>query len=277
MNLSFPKLTDQLSNEAKPPQLHFASKYFLDNQKLNKREYHGFSSSENAEKEYQELISNSKKNSLVDITSETLKYEYTKKLNYLNGGLKHIFIISILCLIHCIIEMKYLGHEDLNIATLIISAISISIIFLLLLNIQTKILVDIYGYVSFYLFSMIESFILLSLYTLKVVNFIIVFNRLNGRESCRNRFRCPGYFVYLLLLVCNIVIFVGIFTCAKFTFILFYDAFNVLIKKRKTFAQRQIEINEKNPKNGKIEFVEENDSINNSMYKLNSNDYLKAE
>lgn len=277
MNLSFPKLTDQLSNKAKPPQLHFASKYFLDNQKLNKREYHGFSSSENAEKEYQELISNSKKNSLVDITSETLKYEYTKKLNYLNGGLKHIFIISILCLIHCIIEMKYLGHEDLNFATLIISAISISIIFLLILNIQTKILVDIYGYVSFYLFSMIESFILLSLYTLKVVNFIIVFNRLNGRESCRNRYRCPGYFVYLLLLVCNIVIFVGIFTCAKFTFILFYDAFNVLIKKRKTFAQRQIEINEKNIKNGKIEFVEENDSINNSMYKLNSNDYLKAE
>ena len=277
MNLSFPKLTDQLSNEAKPPQLHFVSKHFLDNQKLNKREYHGFSSSENAEKEYQELISNSKKNSLVDITSETLKYEYTKKLNYLNGGLKHIFIISILCLIHCIIEMKYLGHKDLNLATLIISAISISIIFLLLLNIQTKILVDIYGYVSFYLFSMIESFILLSLFTLKVVNFIFVFNRLNGRESCRNRFRCPGYFVYLLLLVCNIVIFVGIFTCAKFTFILFYDAFNVLIKKRKTFAQRQIEINEKNPKNGKIEFVEENDGINNSMYKLNSNDYLKAE
>ena len=47
--------------------------------------------------------------------------------------------------------------------------------------------------------------------------------------------------------------------------------------KKKTFLQRQVEINEKKDKSGKIEFVDENDSINNSKIQLNSNDILKTE
>ena len=279
MNYFSKERQNNSKKQAKAAQYHFSSKYILDSQTPKRREYHGYSSSKDADKEYQELITRPKKRTLVDITSESLKYEYTKKLNALDNGLKHIFIVSILCLIHCLTEFKILKMSELNVAISVINCISITLILMLFLNIKTKILVDTYGYVFFYFSSIAESVTMISLYALKVVNFIVVYNRLNGGEVCkvRNRGACSGNIGYLLILVLNVLIFVGIFTSMKFIFSLFYDAFNILTKRRKTLFQRQIEINENNPKNGVIEFVDENDSINNSLNKLNSTDYLKIE
>lgn len=279
MNIFSKESQNNSQKQAKASQYHFSSKYILDSQTPKRREYHSYSSSPDVEKEYQELITKPKKRTEIDITSESLKYEYTKKLNVLDNGLKHIFVVSFLCLIHCFTEFKILKMSELNVAILVINCISITLILMLFLNIKTKILVDTYGYVFFYLSSIAESVIMISLYSLKVVNFVVVYNRLNGGEVCRvrNRGACSGYFGYLLILVLNVLIFVGIFTSMKFILSLFYDAFNILTKRRKTLFQRQIEINESNPKNGTIEFVDENDSINNSLYKLNSTDYLKTE
>ena len=279
MNFFSKESQNNSKKQTKASQYHFSSKYILDSQTPKKREYHSYSSSIDAEKEYQELITKPKNRALVDITSESLKYEYTKKLNILDNGLKHIFIVSLLCLIHCLTEFKILKMSELNVAILVINCISITLILRLFLNIKTKILVDTYGYVFFYLSSIAESVTMISLYALKVVNFVVVYNRLNGGEVCkgRNRGACSGYFGYLLILVLNVIIFVGIFTSMKFIFYLFYDAFSILTKRRKTLFQRQIEINENNPKNGTIEFVDENDSFNNSLNKLNSTDYLKTE
>ena len=279
MNYFSKERQNNSKKQTKASQYHFSSKYILDSQTPKRREYHSYSSSLDAEKEYQELITRPQKRTLVDITSESLKYEYTKKINVLDNGLKHIFIVLLLCLIHCLTEFKILKMSELNVAILVINCISITLILMLFLNIKTKILVDTYGYVFFYLSSIAESVTMISLYALKVVNFIVVYNRLNGGEVCkvRNRGACSGYFGYLLILVLNVIIFVGIFTSMKFIFSLFYDALNILTKRRKTLFQRQIEINENNPKNGTIEFVDENDSFNNSLNKLNSTDYLKAE
>ena len=279
MNIFSKESQNNSQKQAKASQYHFSSKYILDSQTPKRREYHSYSSSPDVEKEYQELITKPKKRTEIDITSESLKYEYTKKLNVLDNGLKHIFIVSVLCLIHCFTEFKILKMSELNVAILVINCISITLILMLFLNIKTKILVDTYGYVFFYLSSIAESVIMISLYALKVVNFVVVYNRLNGGKVCRvrNRGACSGYFGYLLILVLNVLIFVGIFTSMKFILYLFYDAFNILTKRRKTLFQRQIEINESNPKNGIIEFADENDSINNSLYKLNSTDYLKTE
>ena len=255
MNFFSKENQNNSKKQAKPLQYHFSSKFILDSQTPKRREYHSFSSSPNTEKEYQELITRPRKRTLVDITSDSLKYEYTNKLNVLDNGLKHIFVVSLLCLIHCLSEFKILKMSELNVAILVINCISITLILILFLNIKTKILIDTYGYVFFYLSSIIESLIMLSLYALKVVNFAVVYNRLNGGEVCRSRNRgaCSGYFGYLLILVLNVLIFVGMFTSMKFILSLFYDAFNILTKRKKTLFQRQIEINENNPKNGTID------------------------
>ena len=260
------------------PPLHFASYYYLDKEYTRKnRVYHNYSSSEEAEEDYQQITKNKKNAPLIEITSESLKTEYLKNVNFLNNGLNTLFIISFLYLIDTFINLKYLGPTGFNLALLIITCISISILILLFINIKIKIILDPYAYVIFYLFSMIESIILISLYFLKMINFVLVFKRLNGGRSCRNKYSCPGYFAYLLILVFSIIIFMGIFGCIKFTFLLFLEAFKILSKKKKTFFQRQIEINENSGKNGKIEFVDEKDSINNSKNHLNSNDILKIE
>ena len=259
------------------PPLYFASYYYLDKEYSKNRVYHNYSSSVEAEDDYQQIIKNKKNASLIEITSESLKNEYLKNVNFLNNGLNTLFIISILYLIDTFINLKYLGPTGFNLALLIITFISISILILLLINIKMKIIIDPYAYFIFYLFSMIESIVLLSLYFLKMINFVLVFKRLNGVRSCRNKYSCPGYFAYLLILVFSIITFMGIFGCIKFTFLLFLEAFKILTKKKKTFFQRQIEINEKSEKNGKIEFVDEKDSINSSKNHLDSNDILKIE
>ena len=192
----------------------------------------------------------------------------------MNNGLYSILILSIIYLIDSLINQKYLESSIINIIILVIDCISINAIIVLLISIKSKVLIDSYRYISFYYLSMCESIILLSLMILKSINFIIVFGELNLFENCRNKYKCPGYFIYLLLLSISIVIFVGIFINFKFTIFLFSEAYNILTKRKKTFIQRQNEINE-NEKNGKIEFVDEN--FNNSINQLNINDYVKTE
>ncbi len=71
--------------------------------------------------------------------------------------------------------------------------------------------------------------------------------------------------------ILNICIFLGFAIYIKFIFELFLDGFNILILKKKTLFQRQIEINENKGRGGKIEFTDENDndeSKDNSLREL---------
>ena len=270
------ELTGKTSKTQNNPPLHFASYYFLDQESTKKRPYHGYSSSPEAEKEYQNIVDKRKKRCLIDITSEPLKNEYMKKINYLNNGFNLSFILSFLFLIDSYMNLKYLGPSESNVAILILSSLSMAIIFLILVNIKAKILMDPHGYVLFYLFSLILTLVLMTLYMIKIINFILVFRSLNGTKNCRHKYKCPGYSIYLLLLIFSVIIFVGILACIKFIFLVFYDAINVLTMRKKPIIQRQIELNERKEKSGKIEFVED-ESVNNSMNKLNTSDYLKTE
>ena len=270
------ELSSSFNRRSNPP-LHFGvGEYsFLDKEAMKKRAYYRYSSSFEVEKEYQQLNNNTKKQSpLIDITSEYLKTEYLKNFNMMNNGLYSILILSIIYLIDSILNQKYLESSIINMIILVIACISINAIMMLLISIKSKVLIDAYKYISFYYFSMFESIILLSLMALKSINFIIEFGELNLFGNCRNKYKCPGYFIYLLLLSFSIVIFVGTFINFKFTIFLFSESYNILTKRKKTFIQRQNEINE-NEKNGKIEFVDEN--INNSISRLNINDSLKTE
>jgi hypothetical protein len=256
--------------------LHLASLYYLDKELTKEKTLHNYSSSPDAENEYQEMIEKKNQKTLVDINSEPLKIEYSKKLNYLNNGLNSVLTLSVLFLLDSCLNLKYLGPSELTISVLVLASLSIAMIILIIMNIKFKILMDPIGYVLFYLFSMILSLLLSGLYMMKIINFIIIFRRLNGHKVCRNKYKCPGYFAYLLLLMFSLVLFIGILICIKFTFLLFFDGFNVLAMKKKTIIQRQIELNESKEKSGAIEFVEE-DSINNSTYKLDGDDNLKTE
>ena len=255
-----------------PNTFHFYS-YFFDNVISKKRKYRDLSKSPEIEKEYQEMIDNKnlllKRKSIIDLTSEDLKNKYNKLYTYYNNGLNQTFIISI-SLIICI----FLGPSENNVAILIMSCISASFSFMLIVNIKGKAIIDTYGYIPFYLFSMIESVLFLCLFIFKIINFIIIYNRLNS-NACSKKYKCPGYFFYLLVLIINLAIFIGKIFCFKFIYSLFFDGFKILILKKKTLFQEQIELNE--GKGGQIEFVDEkNESIDNSLNQLNSQDELKT-
>ena len=276
MKKFFYDLTDRSLNTANRAPLHLASYYHLDQDMVRNRQFEGFSSFPEAEKEYQEIQNKKRKDSLIEITSEDLKKEYLKKLNILNNGLNSIFILSILYLIDSFINQNNLGFSGLNLTILIFSCISVGIIIILFINIKTNILIDSYGYIIYYFFSIFESIILFSLFFLKIINFILKFKKLNSSYLCANKFKkCPSYFTYLLALVFSFIIFIGTLICIKFIFLLFSESLNILIKNKKTFFQRQIEINEKREKGGTIEFGDENDNNNNSISGLNSKDNLK--
>ena len=255
---------------------HFSPIYFLGKETTRKRPYHGYSSSPIIEKEYQQISRDNnikREKSIINLTSEELKKEYSKKNNYLNSGIKNTFILSISLIFNTFLELKFLGPSETNVAILIMCCISVSFCFILLINIKGKVLLDSYGYIYFYLLSMVESGLLLCLFVFKFTNFLLVFNNLNSRDSCRNRYKCPGYFIYLLLLIVNIIIFLGFLFCSKFIFTLFCDGFNILILKKKTIFQRQIDLDEKEKidKDRKIEFSDENDeSMNNTLKELNT-------
>ena len=259
-----------------PNTFHFYS-YFFDNVISKKRKYRDLSKSPEIEKEYQEMIDNKnlllKRKSIIDLTSEDLKNKYNKLYTYYNNGLNQTFIISISLIICIFIEIKNLGPSENNVAILIMSCISASFSFMLIVNIKGKAIIDTYGYIPFYLFSMIESVLFLCLFIFKIINFIIIYNRLNS-NACSKKYKCPGYFFYLLVLIINLAIFIGKIFCFKFIYSLFFDGFKILILKEKTLFQEQIELNE--GKGGQIEFVDEkNESIDNSLNQLNSQDELK--
>ena len=276
MKQFFYQLIDRSSISENRAPLHFSSYYNLDQEITKNRQFDNFSSFHEAEKEYQEIKNNKKRQaSLIEITSEDLKKEYLKKINFLNNGLNSIFILSILYLIDSFINQNNLGFSVLNLIILIFSCISICNIIILFINIKTNLLIDTYGYVIYYFFSLLESIILFSLFFLKIINFILEFKKLNSTYLCTNKFKkCPSYFNYLLILVFSLILLIGPFICFKLIFLLFSESINILMKNKKTFFQKQIEINEKREKGGAIEFADENDN-NNSINGLNSKDNLK--
>ena len=261
-----------------PNNFHFSS-YIKDNPTNKTINYRDYSTIKDDELEYQ-LMANNNKNkgkSIINITSENLKKEYLNKYNYYDNGFKNIFIISFLLFFCILIEFRYLGPSETNIIIQIMCVISAGFCFLLLINIRGKALIDIYAYATFYVFSMIESILFFSLFLLKVINFILIYKRINS-GNCAKKYRCPGYFIYLFILILNLILFLYIILYIKFTFALFLDGFNILFMKEKTLFQKQIEINEKKQKSGKIEFTQEHDEIiNESLDHLNSRDELKDE
>lgn len=260
-----------------PNNLHFSS-YIKDKPANNIIKYKDYSTIQEDEQEYQLMASKNKNRdkTIINLTSGNLIKEYSNKYNYYNNGLKGILIISVFLIICIFIEFRHLGPSEINIVILIMCIISAGFCFLLLINIRGKALIDIYLYVAFYIFSMIESIIFITIFLFKIINFILIYKSINS-GSCAKKYRCPGYFIYYFILIFNLIIFFSIALCSHFIFVLFLDGFNILFMKEKTLFQKQIEINEKgNIGSGKIEFHEEQDeNINSSLNHLNSKDELK--
>ena len=269
-------------NEKVDVPYHYASKVQLDKEIFSEPNYHLYSNSKEVDEEYQKLQKDKfKLNPPMKITSKSLKLEYNKKLVYLNINLRRVFFLSIILVIDSLINLKYIGYSELYISIIILSAFSITITLLLLFNIQTNVLLDLYGYSSFYLFSMFESCILIILYILKIIDFIYT---LSEHPTCEGKI-CWKDKTYYFIIFLNLIIFVGIIFLIKYTLVSFYDAFNVLILKQKTTVQKQMEMNEKDHK---LEFADEDNNnyninessnriMNNSEYKLDSFDNLKTE
>lgn len=273
-------LSKKISN---PNTFHFSPLYYFEKEDTRKRQYHGYSSSPMIEKEYQQISRENllkKEKTIINLTSEKLKKEYTNKISYLNSGIKNIVILSIFLIFNTFLELKFLGPSETNMAILILCFISSTFCFMLLINIRGKALIDSYGYISFYIISIVESILLLFLFILKMINFIVTFNNLNANGKCRNKYKCPNYFIYLSILITNLIMFLGFLLCGKSIFILFLDGFNIFFLKKKTLFQKQIDLDEKErrEKDRKIEFTDDtNESINNSFYQLNSKDELKID
>ena len=277
-------ITNIFNEKVKAP-FHFASQYYLDKNPFGEAKYRSFSNSKEAEDEYQQLQKNknqNKLNSLIELTSKSLKLEYNKKLGYLTKNLKRVFLLSILIIFNSFINLKMFGFSELNISIIILSSISVTIAILLLFNIQINILLDLYGYSSFYLFSMFESGILISLYILKIVDFTMM---LSKSPRCKGQIICWKNKTYYFIIFFNIIIFIGILFLVKYTLVSFYEAFNILVLKQKTMVQKQMEINERRMPSDKIEFDDDNNInnestnriMNNSEYKLDTFDNLKTE
>lgn len=257
-------------------QLHKTSK---EKDESIKEKFHGFLSRPEMDMEYTELMNQKylkTKSGIVNLTSEELKQEYTNKYNYLISGIKFMFLLSIMFISNSLIDFKYLKPSELNIAILILSIISVGFCLMLIINLNSKALIDSFGYLSFYLFAIIETSLFVFIFTLKFYNFIILLNEIYTAITCKNKIRCPKYSSLLFLLLFNIIIFAGIIFCFKFICNLFIEGILTLLKKEKTLFQKQLELNliENKDNNRKIEFVEEEslDSNNN-----NSKDNMKIE
>ena len=113
---------------------------------------------------------------------------------------------------------------------------------------------------------------------LKIFNSILNFKRLKKNDLCKDKFKCPGPNINILIHFMNFIIFLLFLFCINFTVVLFLDSFNILISKNKTFFQRQIEINEKKNKGKKNEFKDDKDeSLNNSLNQLKNKNKFKTE
>ena len=281
----------KIINEKVDSPYHYASNEILDKNPFGDNRYHAFSHSQIIENDYEEIQNKKKKlNSPYKITSKSLKLEYNKKLSYLDKYLKRILIFSILIIFNSIFIAKVFVLSDLNLFIIILSSISMAIVLLLLFNIKTNVLLDLYGYSSFFLFSMFESCLLGILYLLIIINFIFTCQLIAKNNNCsaKNsvRYFCWDNRAYFLIIFLNICIFFGILMLIKYTINSFWEAFKVLILKQKTTVQKQYEINER-AQASKIEFEDEDNNINNestnriitnnSEIKLDSADNLKTE
>ena len=249
---------------------HFASKKILDKETFGEPKYHSYSNEKEADEEYERFQkSKYKLNPPMEITSKSLQLEYKKKLVYLNINLRRIFFLSIIIIIDSLINLKYLGFSELYIIIFILSAFCLTISLLLLFNIQTNVLLDLYGYSSFYLFTLFKSCLLILVYILKAINFLQILYDFFTNSNCKKNTKlCPSNVTSYFIIIINIIIFVGIIFQFNYTIKSLYDAFCVLILGRKTTVQKQHEINERGHGN-KIEFDEDN--INNNMDKSDRN------
>ena len=276
-------------NEKVDVPYHYASKVQLDKEIFSEPNYHLYSNIKEVDEEYQKLQKDKfKLNPPMKITSKSLKLEYNKKLVYLNINLRRVFFLSIILVIDSLINLKYIGYSELYISIIILSAFSITITLLLLFNIQTNVLLDLYGYSSFYLFSLFESCMLIIIYILKLVNFLQILFYFFNSKNCKgpNHHICKKSVMSYFIILINIIIFIGVGFQFKFTFKSLIDAFCVLILKQKTTVQKQHEINEKRSPENKIEFDEDssnmdktdrNLNLNTSDVKIDTLDNLKTE
>jgi len=225
-----------------------------------KERYHGFLSGPEMDNEYKQLMDQKKlkkKSGIIILTSEKLKQEYTCQYNYFKSGIKFMFLISTMIASNTFIEFKYLKITEISISLFITSSISTGICFVLLINIEEKALLDLYGYVGFYLLAMMEAILFFFLLIIKCNDLIFIFNELY--ITLKNDIKYPRKQTFVFLIFFSIVNIVGILFCSKFIFHLFFEGFDILIMKEKTLFQKQLDLNkiEKDSKNIKIEFSDE--------------------
>ena len=232
--------------------------------------YHGFSSHPEADQDYQNLLQqkkNKNKSSIINLTSDKLKKEFIYKDYYLKSNVKIIFFVSLLVIIVSLVENKYLKSNELSTVSLILGFLSISFCFILIVNLNAKVLLDTFGYAAFYLFAILESLLFFSLFVFKCFKFFHDF-----KEVKSNRHKLFKIFYFIV----NCVIILVTALCLKFIWNFFWEALNTLTKREKTLFQKQLELNlvEKNEK-GKLEFVEEEEKLDNNGE--NSKDNMKIE
>ena len=91
-----------------------------------------------------------------------------------------------------------------------------------MVNLNAKILLDSFGYISFYLFAILETFLFFSLFLFKCFKFIYDFQEIKSNKN--------GLFKILYIIFNSIIIFI-IGLCLKLIKNFFFEAFNTLTKK----------------------------------------------
>ena len=262
-----PYFSPQMNVQERTRNLHPSSN---NNNNAMNQNYHGFSSHPEADQDYQNLLQqkkNKNKSSIINLTSDKLKKEFIYKDYYLKSNVKIIFFVSLLVIIVSLVENKYLKSNELSTVSLILGFLSISFCFILIVNLNAKVLLDTFGYAAFYLFAILESLLFFSLFVFKCFKFFHDF-----KEVKSNRHKLFKIFYFIV----NCVIILVTALCLKFIWNFFWEALNTLTKREKTLFQKQLELNlvEKNEK-GKLEFVEEEEKLDNNGE--NSKDNMKIE
>jgi len=244
-----------------------------------KTNYHGQNSYAEMDNEYHTLLNQKSvksKSAIINLTSKELKKEYEKKNIYLKSRIRLIFILSIISALNSIIEFKYLKPADKNAVLMILSFISAGLCFLLIVNLNANILIDSFGYRAFYFFAITEFLIFFVLLILKIYNFIFVFKELYTSTLCKNKIKCPKFSSSIYLFILNFIIIICKLFCVKFLWNLFLEGIRTLMKKEKTFFERQLELNriENIEKNRKLGLVKEENLDSN---REDSKDTMKIE
>lgn len=240
-----------------------------------KEKYHRTLSVPEMDEEYERLISQKKlkkKSRIINLKSEKLIEEYTFQYNYFKSGLNFMILISIMIVSNTFVEFKYFKINDINVSLLITGCISAGLCFALIININEKALLDSLGYVAFYLLAMIETILFFFLFLIKFYDFFLIINELYLIHNLINYQKFSSFIFMILFSVVNII---GILFCFKFILYLFLEGFDILIMKKKTLFQRQLEINKLKNKENSIEDLTNDESLNYSGF--NSKDNIKLE